>query len=83
MIVEFKEGERKRTIHKMNITYAMCNFILKFGTIEISKQNYKIIDSHLNNLDMSSYVADVGYYDVEILPDAIIVPDAEIYVQRV
>ena len=69
----------------MNITYAFCNFILKFGTIEISKQNYKIIDSHLNNLDMRDplvFETLHHFCDNCDTPDSSILPDAEIYVQK-
>ena len=39
MIVEFKEGERKRTIHKMDITYEKFLCFLNVKTINLNKQN--------------------------------------------
>lgn len=79
MIVEFKEGERKRTIHKMDITYEQCNCILQFGTIKIGDDNYEIINAHLNNLHM--FVCCISLYCCCVNKGEIL-PDAEIYVQK-
>ena len=73
-MVEFKEGERKRTIHKMEINSPeICNCILQFGTIKIGDDNYEIINAHLNNLGMRGFVTG---------SDGSVLPDAEIYVQK-
>ena len=73
MMVEFKEGERKRTIHKMELSHIACSCILQFGTIKIGDDNYEIINAHLNNLGMFGWVYD---------SDNSLLPDAEIYVQK-